>query len=85
MEQQQNHGSRDRRDGQVYVEAPSPRRPLGKCAAEDGPQDAGEAVDRVDETCENGPEPRADGDAKDRVPACCDPGGARAEDGAAKD
>lgn len=69
MEQQQDHGSRDRRDGKVYVEAPSPRRPLGECAAKDGPQDAGEAVHGVDETCEYGPEPRADGDTKDRVPA----------------
>lgn len=85
MEQQQDHGGRDRRDGQVYVEAPTPCRPLGECAAEDGTQDAGEAVDRVDETCENGPEPRADGDAQYRVPARCDPGGARAEDGAAED
>lgn len=69
MEQQQDHGGRDRRDWQVYVEAPSPRRPLGESAAENGTQDAGEAVDRVDETCEDGPEPRADGDTKDRVPA----------------
>lgn len=85
MEQQQDHGGGDGGDREIDVEAPSPRRPFGKCAAEDGPQDAGEAVHRVDEAREYGPEPRADGDAKDRVPACCDPGGARAEDGAAED
>lgn len=78
VEQEQDDGGRDGRDGQVDVEAPAPRRPLRKCAAEDGAQDAGEAVHRVDEARECGPEPRADGDAQDGVPACCDPGGAGA-------
>lgn len=84
-EQQQDDGRRDGRDGQVDVEAPAPRGPLGERAAEDGAQDAGEAVDRVDEAREDGPEPRADGDAQDGVPACCYPGGAGAENGAAED
>lgn len=70
VEQEQDDGGRDSRDGQVHVEAPAPRRPLRKCAAEDRAQDAREAVDRVDEARECGPEPRADGDAQDGVPAC---------------
>lgn len=78
VEQQQDHRRRHGGDGQVHVEAPSPRRPLCKCAAKDGAQDAGQAVHRVDEAREHGPEPRADGDAQDRVPARCDAGGARA-------
>lgn len=78
MEQEQDDGGRNGRDGQVHVEAPAPRRPLRKCAAEDGAQDTREAVHRVDEAREHGPEPRADGNAQDCVPACGDPGGARA-------
>lgn len=84
-EQEQDDGGRGGRDGQVDVEAPAPRGPLGEGAAEDGAQDAGEAVDRVDEAREDGPEPRADGDAQDRVPARGYAGGAGAQDGAAED
>lgn len=84
-EQEQDHGGGGGRDGEVDVEAPAPCRRLGQRAAEDGPHDAREAVDRVDEAREDGPEPRPHRHAQDRVAACCDPGCGCAEDCAGED
>ena len=50
LEEEEDDGGRDGTDGQVDVEAPAPRDVVGEGAAQEGTDDAGEAVRGADET-----------------------------------
>lgn len=85
LEEDEDDEGRDTTDGEVDVEAPSPRDVIGKGAADEGTDDTGDSVGGADDAGEGGSLLRGRGEGDDGVGAGAETGGSHAGDGAAGD
>lgn len=85
LEVEEDDGGRDGADGEIDVEAPAPRDVVGEGAADEGANDASEAIGGADDAGEDGSLLGRCGEADDGIASGAETRGADASNGAAGD